>query len=471
MLFGKMREILGGAAENFFAEALLAGKSDFKTSIWEALSETGAWHKRDCPLKAPLVVWLVLFLALHRDDSIPNVFRRLVSLMREKGLDLALKPITPEALHHARGRMGVEPIKRLFEKGRENFTPWCKAFHGHRLLGIDGVYFRVPDSLSNAIFFGRRKGRKASAYPQLLAVALVEACTHRVRDVRFQACHDPERDGVKEIIASQAGTGDLILMDRGISAFEVFSLCKSVDARFIARIPGSWKPIVLLRQGEGDYLVMHKPCTHEQTKIRAAGRDPKASLLLRMVTYTVGEGEVIRILTDLTDAKRFPAKEIARLYYQRWEAELAFDELKTHFATVSQGKQHTHFRSKSPEGVLQEAYAMMTAYNLIRDLMVRAALHKRLEPLQLSFVDCTRVIELWSPTFARNPDPPEKLINNFLRDLAACKLRPRQKRRCPRKVKIKMTSYHVKRKSDVEEKVDLSALLTVVEGEQRYANS
>ena len=114
---------------------------------------------------------------------------------------------------------------------------------------------------------------------------------------------------------------------------------------------------------------------------------------------------------------------------------------------------------------------MMTAYNLIRDLMVRAALHKRLEPLQLSFVDCTRVIELWSPTFARNPDPPEKLINSFLRDLAACKLRPRQKRRCPRKVKIKMTSYHVKRKSDVEEKVDLSALLTVVEGEQRYANS
>jgi len=36
------------------------------------------------------------------------------------------------------------------------------------------------------------------------------------------------------------------------------------------------------------------------------------------------------VLTSLTDAKAYPAAELIGLYHERWEIELAYDEVKTH---------------------------------------------------------------------------------------------------------------------------------------------
>lgn len=55
------------------------------------------------------------------------------------------------------------------------------------------------------------------------------------------------------------------------------------------------------------------------------------------------------------------------------ESELSNDELKTHLAAVSHGTLHTIFRSKTPDGVRQEAHGLFVAYNLIRALMVNRA--------------------------------------------------------------------------------------------------
>ncbi|WP_159033165.1 transposase [Streptomyces fodineus] len=35
-------------------------------------------------------------------------------------------------------------------------------------------------------------------------------------------------------------------------------------------------------------------------------------------------------MTTLLDARRYPARQLAALYYERWEAEAVFAELKTH---------------------------------------------------------------------------------------------------------------------------------------------
>ena len=66
----------------------------------------------------------------------------------------------------------------------------------------------------------------------------------------------------------------------------------------------------------------------------------------------------------------YPAIELARLYHERWEAELVFHEIKTYFLKPPSGGQPTHFRSNTPEGVYQEAYGALIAYNLVRDLVV-----------------------------------------------------------------------------------------------------
>ncbi len=62
------------------------------------------------------------------------------------------------------------------------------------------------------------------------------------------------------------------------------------------------------------------------------------------------------MFTTLLDPAEVPAEDLAAAYAQRWEIELAFDELKTH-----QCGPRTVLRSKSPDLVLQEIWGTCAA--------------------------------------------------------------------------------------------------------------
>ena len=68
-------------------------------------------------------------------------------------------------------------------------------------------------------------------------------------------------------------------------------------------------------------------------------------------------------------------------YHKRWDIELCFDEIKTHQCATPRGQMPTLFRSKRPELVEQELYAMMLVYNLLRELMVESATPADKDPL------------------------------------------------------------------------------------------
>jgi len=83
-----------------------------------------------------------------------------------------------------------------------------------------------------------------------------------------------------------------------------------------------------------------------------------------------------------------PAAELAALYHQRWEAEGLLDELKTH-----QRGPGVVLRSKTPQMVAQEIWAMLLVHRAIRTLMHQAALDgETLDPDRLSFVRSLRVV-------------------------------------------------------------------------------
>ena len=66
------------------------------------------------------------------------------------------------------------------------------------------------------------------------------------------------------------------------------------------------------------------------------GIDPGDAHLVRVVEYNVpdregsGPGELIVLLTTITDPDAARAGELASAYHQRWEEETANDQLKTH---------------------------------------------------------------------------------------------------------------------------------------------
>jgi hypothetical protein len=97
------------------------------------------------------------------------------------------------------------------------------------------------------------------------------------------------------------------------------------------------------------------------------------------------EDQRYRLITTLLDHDAAPANELAALYPQRWELESALDELKTH-----QRGPRVVLRSKTPDGVYQEAYGHLATHYAIRQVMHDAALQADLVPHRLSFIRSLR---------------------------------------------------------------------------------
>ena len=125
-----------------------------------------------------------------------------------------------------------------------------------------------------------------------------------------------------------------------------------------------------------------------QTHSAAARR--AEPMLVRVIDYTIDDGRdnatTYRLFTTLTDPDEAAATELAAAYTQRWEIELAFDELKTH-----QRGPRTVLRSKSPDLVLQEIWGHLCCHFAIRTLMAEAAGHGGHDPDRVSFVAALRI--------------------------------------------------------------------------------
>lgn len=446
MLGTSVYRLVATATEDFSVDML--DTRGFSGLCRDALDETGRWHQRNCPLKAPLVIWLVVMMGLRRSLSIPNVLRQVMRMLRSKEVDLPLLPVTGEAVCHARKRLGVEPLKLLFGKLAGGVDP-APSFHGLRVWAVDGVHLTVPDTPANEAAFGRPRGSRGdSAYPQISAVALVDTESHGIKDVALGGATDAERPRGKKLIEN-LGSRDLALMDNGFAAIWMFERRESKDAHFLCRIPAGWKPNVVGMLGSGDYLVdvtgrVDLPPQEQQKQGR---KTRQVRLRLRLIQYRIRRGEVIRVITSLLDPQLYPAKELAALYYARWECELAYDELETHLVAVTHGAQHTFFRSKTPDGVRQEAYGVFIAHNLVRDLMKEAAEAHDIGPLEISFVESLEVIRMALADFTKvSQEEQPRFVDQLLADIADCRLdRPRRNRVYPRKVKRKMSNFGLKR--------------------------
>jgi len=86
----------------------------------------------------------------------------------------------------------------------------------------------------------------------------------------------------------------------------------------------------------------------------------------------------IVVVTTLLDAEQYPPEEIARLYRQRWQAELHLRSLKTVL-------QMDHLRCKKPQCVRNEFLTHLLGYNLIRGMMATAAFQSGKSPWEISF--------------------------------------------------------------------------------------
>lgn len=454
-------------SKDFCLEVFSAGPT--AQNIERALQATGRGKQRKSPLQPKLMMWLVLSLPIFRSEAIPAVLARLLSGLRGTGKTLPLQPAGDDAIAHARRRLGVAPLRHFFHAQAQEIRP-APSFHGLRIWSIDGTTLSMPDTEENRRIFGLRKtSRGRCAFPELKLVALQDTLSRQFRDVRFNLWDASER-ALAASLLDHLGEGDLTVLDRGFYAAWYFQAVRARRSHFLARVPAYVKlrRIRGTSRRKGDYLAwvtLRVPLPKGQ-KVQGARGHPfthrEIRLMVRVIEYSIPGFQHVRLMTSLLDPE-IPAKDWVLAYHRRWDIELSFDEIKTHQGSTAQGTLKTSFRSQTPRNVMQEAYALVAAYNLLRGTIAQAAKCHRLDPDKISFIGGYRAIMHMLPRMqgALISDLP-RLYEQLLLDLAQALIdRPRRPRRYPRVVKQKMSNFKLKRPHHRQQLVDFRTQIRI----------
>ncbi len=356
--------------------------------IARAVKEAPHEHAFDRTLTAKITVLCVLAACLFPGQGYDQVLSAAFGLP-----GLHLKPGTQvptgPAFSKARALLGEQVMKRVFELDAARGDAALgigAAWKGLETTAIDGTTADLFSSDDLADAFGVPAG---GTRPQLRIVAHVRTGSRRWIAAAIGGYCDGENTLADELAASFQ-PGMINLADRGFFSMARWLRFSAGGAHLAWRVKNGAKsvPFKTLRTlPDGSELVM----LHESDSMRARRRrdtgDPHAPRLpdtaARLVSFTItartASGRVkttlIRVLTTLLDHDAYPAREIAALYAERWQIEIAFLHLKK---TVRGARRA--LRGQSPALARQEAWALLIIHNMVATAAALAGIDPGLIP-------------------------------------------------------------------------------------------
>jgi len=366
------------------------------SKVRQVLKETGRESVRERELPAQVMVYYIIAMALYMQSSYREVLRCLrEGLIWLFGAEAAGKVAAKSAISQARSRLGVEPMRRLYQ---ELVVPIATektkgaSYRKWRLVTLDGSTMDVADTEANRKAFDGPSGSLGEgSYPQLRTVSLVECGTHVLFGAKLGGFRSGETVLAKEVIPGLK-PGLLCIADRNFLGYELWKQAAETGADLLWRGKKNLVLPCFQKFSDGSYLSRLYPSQKDR-------RRDRNGIAVRVIEYQVegvDDSEPFhRLVTTILSPEDAPALELANLIYrERWEIETALDELKTHLRGA-----RIVLRSKTPEGVAQEFYGLLLAHFAIRGLMHEAALSAEIDPDRLSFIHAVRVVRRKLPMF------------------------------------------------------------------------
>jgi hypothetical protein len=359
----------------------------------EVIDAAGARERRRRVLPAWLTLYFTLALALFMDRGALRVMRKLAGVLAwaERGVTVSVP--SEEALSNARARLGSEPLRLLFEKVAGPVAPPGAAgawWRGLRLVSLDGTTLDAQDEQANWQRFGGPSAKTAEgkrlrgAFPQVRLLALAECGTRALIAAVHGAFSTGEKTLARDLIGT-LGEGMLCLADRNFACWELWRDAAATGAALLWRIGASFSLPVDEVLGDGTYL-------SRLTAPRRLRKDGADDITVRVIEYRLDDEhgnvtETFTLITTLLDPGAAPARELADPYRARWEIETALGSLKTQMKGAG-----IVLRSKTPDGVVQEVWALLCAYHAVRELISAAAALAAEDPLRICFINALDIV-------------------------------------------------------------------------------
>jgi len=296
---------------------------------------------------------------------------------------------------------------------------------------IDGTGVSMPDTMANRRKWPYAGNQKPGCgFPVAHLAGLF--CLHTGRMMRFALGSWKEREmSLARRLVGWVNEGEMLLADRGFCGWGFIALLqrKGVDVLF---------RLHQMRKDKPGFRQWKKPQRPESWgKCLWAGL-PK-ELAVRILAFDVNvrgfRTKHIKLCTTLLDEKAHPDETLIALYVRRWKIELFFRDIK-----VSLGLDI--LRCKSPAMVEKEVWMQAIAYNMVRALMLEAALTHRVGAGRLSFKGTLDKMRVWTGFLNTKPVKEKKrLIGKLLLAIASDQVPQRPLRSEPRVKKRRPKNY------------------------------
>lgn len=326
----------------------------------------------------PLVIRLMLAMGLMRDASYCEVLARLTGLLAD--IPFILEWHVPTERVITDWRLPVPPrlMEDLFWQAAGPLVSQDELsavmLAGMPVGAADGMLVNLADTRANRAFFGSTGTADDSApFPQLRVVAVTARAGRAMLGAILGQAGAGEQTLLKRLVKRRPGlfAGLVICFDRNFPGYDLITAILDAGGHVVARVK---EGISLgFEDGPGRGWL---PDGSRMTWLNAPSGRKADRLPVRAAEHNVvlppGDGEeepsqTCTIITTLLDHEAAPAAQVRDAYLTRWSAsETTFGQDKSVIAGAGRRTSGPVLRSGSPRLVIQEAWAWLTATQLVR---------------------------------------------------------------------------------------------------------
>ncbi len=325
----------------------------------------------------PLVIRLMIAMTLMPDAAYCEALRRLAGLLADIPFTREWHVPTGKVVTDWRLPVPPDVTESIFWQAAGPLIgdgePSAVLLAGMMVLAADGMLVNLADTPANRAFFGSTgTADDSSPFPQLRIVAVTARAGRATLGAVLGQAGAGEQTLLKRLVRRRPGlfAGRVTCFDRNFPGYDLITAILDAGGHVIARVKeGISLPFDGPDRGwlpDGSRMTwLNAPSGRKQDRLPV--RAAEHNVIMPAADGKEEASETCTVITTLLDHQAAPADQVRDTYLTRWSAsETTFGEDKATITGAGNRTSGPVLRSGSPRLVIQEAWAWLTATQLVR---------------------------------------------------------------------------------------------------------